>query len=93
MALSTDRIVQELRPALDVLHPADSIRRAQRVERIVGNDGKLIPRQVWSGVWNGNDPILTDNGYHLWIDGSGRLRIKNGKATSDTDGVVVGTQT
>lgn len=31
--------------------------------------------------------------YHLWVDGSGRLRIKNGVPTSDTDGTVVGTQT
>lgn len=30
--------------------------------------------------------------YHLWVDVSGRLRIKNGAPTSDTDGVVVGTQ-
>lgn len=31
--------------------------------------------------------------YHLWVDSSGRLRIKNGVPTSDTDGTVVGTQT
>jgi len=30
--------------------------------------------------------------YHIWVDGSGRLRIKNGSPTSDTDGTVVGTQ-
>jgi hypothetical protein len=29
---------------------------------------------------------------HLWIDGSGRLRIKSGAPTSDTDGAVVGAQ-
>lgn len=29
-------------------------------------------------------------GYHLWIDGSGNLRIKNGAPTSGTDGKVVG---
>ena len=28
--------------------------------------------------------------YRLWIDGSGRLRLKNGKPQSDTDGVLVG---
>jgi len=27
--------------------------------------------------------------WHLWIDASGNLRKKNGKASSDTDGVVV----
>ena len=30
--------------------------------------------------------------YRLWVDGSGRLRIKNSAPTSDTDGTVVGTQ-
>lgn len=32
-------------------------------------------------------------GYHLWVDATGDLRIKLGAPTSDTDGVVVGTQT
>lgn len=32
-------------------------------------------------------------GYYFWVDSSGRLRIKSGAPTSDTDGVVVGTQT
>ena len=31
--------------------------------------------------------------YHLWVDVTGDLRIKNGAPTSDTDGVVVGNQT
>lgn len=30
--------------------------------------------------------------YHIWVDGSGKLRIKNGVPNSDTDGVIVGTQ-
>lgn len=30
--------------------------------------------------------------YHLWVDGSGRLRVKNSAPTSDTDGTIVGTQ-
>lgn len=30
--------------------------------------------------------------YHLWVDGSGVLRINNGAPSNDTDGVVVGTQ-
>jgi len=33
------------------------------------------------------------DGYQLWVDSSGRLRIKSGAPTSDTDGTVVGTQT
>lgn len=32
-------------------------------------------------------------GYVLWVDATGKLRIKNGQPTSDTDGTVVGTQT
>ena len=32
-------------------------------------------------------------GYTLWVDVAGKLRIKNGVPTSDTDGTVVGTQT
>jgi len=36
---------------------------------------------------------LNLGGYRLWVDSSGRLRIKNGAPTSDTDGTVVGTQT
>lgn len=32
--------------------------------------------------------------YHLWVDNTGRLRIKSGTyPTSSTDGTVVGTQT
>jgi hypothetical protein len=31
--------------------------------------------------------------YRFWVDSSGRLRIKNGIPTSETDGTVVGTQT
>jgi len=42
------------------------------------------------GLWNGGHFIMGN--YHLWIDTSGRLRIKNGAPTSATDGTVVGTQ-
>ena len=31
--------------------------------------------------------------YHLWVNSGGKLYIKNGAPTSDTDGTVVGTQT
>jgi len=36
---------------------------------------------------------LVMGSYYLWVDASGRLRIKNGAPSSDTDGTVVGTQT
>jgi hypothetical protein len=42
-------------------------------------------------AWN-NTP-LTLGVYRLWIDASGKLRIKSSAPTSDTDGQVVGTQT
>lgn len=42
------------------------------------------------GTWNTSHAVLGI--YHLWVDSSGRLRIKNSTPTSDTDGTVVGTQ-
>lgn len=41
-------------------------------------------------AWNASHLRL--GGYHLWIDGTGRLRIKSSAPTGDTDGIVVGTQ-
>ena len=43
-----------------------------------------------AGTWNGGNLRLGD--YRLWVDATGDLRIKNGDPASDTDGVVVGTQ-
>lgn len=40
--------------------------------------------------WNTQHLVMA--GYHLWVDGSGVLRIKNGQPTSGTDGTVVGSQ-
>lgn len=45
---------------------------------------------VNAGGWNG--PLLQMGGSYLWIDTSGRLRIKSSAPTSATDGTVVGTQ-
>ena len=42
------------------------------------------------GIWNGTP--LQMGSYHLWVDATGDLRIKNSFPTSDTDGTVVGTQ-
>lgn len=41
---------------------------------------------------NWDDDHFVMGTYHLWIDSSGRLRVKNGAPTSDTDGTIVGTQ-
>ncbi|HET7668310.1 MAG TPA: SH3 domain-containing protein [Mycobacterium sp.] len=42
---------------------------------------------------NGSSAALVLGSYHIWVDSIGRLRIKNGVPSSDTDGTVVGTQT
>jgi hypothetical protein len=42
------------------------------------------------GAYN-NGHLLIGN-YHLWIDSTGRLRIKSSTPSSDTDGTIVGTQ-
>jgi hypothetical protein len=46
---------------------------------------------IGGGGWNTGHISL--GSYRLWVDSSGRLRIKSSAPTSDTDGVVVGTQT
>ncbi|MEG1234079.1 MAG: hypothetical protein RSE18_09605 [Acinetobacter sp.] len=45
---------------------------------------------ITTGGWN-TGCVLIGN-YRLWIDANGRLRIKNGAPSSDTDGAIVGTQ-
>jgi hypothetical protein len=54
---------------------------------ILGRNGVFAS----SGTWNAGHFNLGN--YHLWVDSSGRLRIKSGAPSSDTDGAVVGTQT
>lgn len=44
-----------------------------------------------SGGWNDGHLVLGN--YHLWVDSTGKLRIKSSPPTSDSDGIVVGTQT
>ncbi len=39
-----------------------------------------------------DDACFTLGSYHLWVDSTGDLRIKSSIPTSDTDGVVVGSQ-
>lgn len=50
---------------------------------------KLVTR-VGNGTW---DSPLTLNGASVWVDGSGKLRLKTSAPANDTDGTVVGTQT
>lgn len=46
--------------------------------------------QIRSGAWNSGHLWL--GSYHIWVDSTGDLRIKDGVPSSDTDGTVVGTQ-
>ncbi|MBC8642138.1 hypothetical protein IAG25_35625 [Caballeronia sp. EK] len=46
---------------------------------------------TYSSAWNGALPFKL-GAYYLWVDSSGRLRIKNSAPSTDTDGTVVGTQ-
>lgn len=48
--------------------------------------------QIGDGTWNGS-PLRYGTAQYTWVDATGDLRIKNGAPSSDTDGVVVGTQT
>ena len=48
--------------------------------------------EAFASNWDFGGKLQLGN-YYLWVDSSGRLRIKNGVPTSDTDGTVVGTQT
>lgn len=54
---------------------------AQMTEAIVKIQGINIQNKLLLG------------GYQIWVDTEGKLRIKYGSPTSDTDGTVVGTQT
>lgn len=57
-------------------------------EKIRMTSGGLL---TTGSAWNGGHQVW--GAYHLWIDASGKFRIKSGAPVSDTDGTVVGTQT
>jgi hypothetical protein len=64
--------------------------------RATGRTLSLIPASaadnviVASSVWN--QSLMRLSGYYFWVDSSGRLRIKFGAPTSESDGTIVGTQ-
>lgn len=61
--------------------------------RMKGNElGMVFEGGIWlyENSWEKN--LLRLGHYNLWVDKSGKLRMKNGKPTSDSDGTVVGTQ-
>jgi hypothetical protein len=53
--------------------------------------GGATPTNV-AGGGGYNSQHLCLGAYHIWVDGSGRLRIKAAAPTSDADGAVVGAQ-
>lgn len=81
---------------LDVIGaPAGSFPNMRAVGSDANIDVQITPKgtgvvRVPDGTWNGRHFSL--GSYHLWVDASGRLRIKSSAPTSDTDGAVVGTQ-
>lgn len=84
------QIADAWRPAVETLHPPEDIHRARRMDRRIDNRGELIYRPTFDAAWDGNEPLLLGT-YHFWVQ-AGVLRVKNGKATSATDGVAVGSQ-
>lgn len=96
-----------LSPA-QALPPQDIIHRGQDANALslsTGGNLQLTPGIGSGGNVSGNVIIKDTAGnsgwntghlmigiYHLWIDASGRLRIKSSAPTSDTDGVSVGSQ-
>ena len=71
-----------------ILKPREDFRRNERVDRHIDQKGGAVDPPAFDSAWDGNNPLLLGT-YHLWVDGSGNLRKKNGKATSDTDGTVI----
>jgi hypothetical protein len=76
---------------------SDGVKQNFIAGRIIGpiqtrgtiNGGHI--RTFGTGAWNGAHVVM--GAFHLWIDASSRLRIKNGAPASDTDGTIVGVQT
>jgi hypothetical protein len=65
-----------------------------------GDDNHTVDRYTKGSTYvhtgalrRGHEAALYLGGYSLWVDASGKLRILGSVPTSDTDGVVVGTQT
>ncbi len=78
-------------PAIAALKTEDEVRRARRVDLAINYDGRINAAPVYESAWNATH--IKMGTYHLWIDTSGRLRVKNGVPVSATDGTVVGLQT
>jgi len=66
------------------------------VNHQITNDGDAIFGQQGynlkssNGNWDNGHLVL--GSYHIWVDANGKLRIKNGSPSSDTDGTIIGNQ-
>lgn len=72
---------------------------AGTADAVIQNDGNHLdishPHGVRfpnSGGASGHQQPVWMGGHALWVDGSGKLRIKSGSPNGDTDGTIVGTQ-
>ena len=45
---------------------------------------------IGNGTWDGGHLVMRNR--HIWVDSTGKLRLKNGAPTSDTDGIEITTQ-
>jgi len=90
MAAPNERLIAAAEPIVRVMKTREDFRRAERIERAIDQQGKPIVEQRFDATWDGNNPLMLGT-YHFWIE-AGVLRVKNGKATSATDGVAVGGQ-
>ena len=59
---------------------------------IASDNGSNFQIQNRNGVSSWESSHLVMGTFHVWVDSSGRLRIKDGAPSSSTDGTVVGTQ-
>lgn len=60
---------------------------------VTDGTGNNLQVANFSGTSSWSNAHFVMGVYHLWVDASGKLRIKGSAPTSDTDGTVVGTQT
>ncbi|MGA4718864.1 hypothetical protein [Fictibacillus nanhaiensis] len=79
----------ELDPT-DGLIPADSGLYISGLTVQAGTIASNINSYKMESAWNGEHLMMGN--YSLWIDGNGKLRVKNGRPTNDADGTIVGTQ-
>jgi hypothetical protein len=80
-----ERTIDLARSFVGTIRTEEDIRRTQRVERAIGNDGELIERPRYGSAWDDNHPLMIGD-VHLWVGPDDTWRFKHGKANSPTDG-------